>query len=298
MVWGQEFNSQQQAIRVTYVSTSSAEGIRGIARHEGDFAIGEIPLTREQLRDPNLKLAQIPIAVVSVVPIYNLPGKPQMRFTGELLAQIYLGDVSNWNDRRIAMLNPGIAFPNLPIVVVQRPGGTGTRYIWTEFLSQSMPEFRSRTTGTKQRNWGEITASKSKDLVAHVAATPGAIGYVERSFAASSGLAYGDVQNRSGKFVWANGTTIRAAFKAKGNPSSDFSPPLANAEADDAYPLVSFAWVYIPASGLDTERKSALRLFLEWSLQYGQLRMNDLNYLPLPDDVANRARVKLRIVLQ
>src|SRR5258708_5865625 len=191
MVWGQEFNSQQQAIRVTYVSTSSAEGIRGIAQHQGDFAIGEIPLTRAQLRDPNLTLAQIPIAVVSVVPLYNLPGKPQMRFTGELLAKIYLGDVSNWNDRRIAMLNPGIALPNLPIAVVQRPGGTGTRYIWTEFLSQSMPEFRSRTTGTRQRDWGEITASKSKDLVTRVATTLGAIGYVERSFAASSGLAYG-----------------------------------------------------------------------------------------------------------
>ncbi len=131
--------------------------------------------------------------------------------------------------------------------------------------------------------------------MARVAA--GAIGYVERSFAASSGLAYGDVQNRSGKFVRANGTTIRAAFKAKGDPSSDFSPALASAEADDAYPLVSFAWAYVPASGLDSKRKSALRLFLEWSLQHGQLRMNDLNYLPLPDDVANRARVKLRIVL-
>jgi ABC-type phosphate transport system substrate-binding protein len=130
-------------------------------------------------------------------------------------------------------------------VVVQRPEGTGARYIWTAFLFQSMPEFRARTTGTKQRDWGEITAPKSKDVVARSHHHTRCDGSVERSFAASSGLAYGDVQNRSGKFVPATAMTIRAAFKAKGNPSSDFSLALANAEADDAHPLVSFAWAYV-----------------------------------------------------
>jgi len=143
VVWEEAFNRQHNAIQVGYVTTSSAEGIHQIAQLLGDFALGEIPLTGEQMRNPQAQLTQIPIAVVAVVPIYNVPGSGHLRFSGELLAQIYMGDVANWNDSRIAALNPGVSLPHLPILAVQRHEGSGTRYILQEFLSQSSREFRS-----------------------------------------------------------------------------------------------------------------------------------------------------------
>lgn len=214
-IWEKEFNRQRDALQVTYVATSSAEGIRAMTQHVGDFAIGEVPLTREQMRDPDLKLAQIPVAIVAVVPIYNLPGITHLRFTGGLLAQIFMGNVSNWNDRRIAMLNPGVLLPRLRIVVVHRPEGGGTRYVWTDFLSQSSPEFRAWIEVPQNRGWGKTTAPKSRNMVQRVAATPGAIGYVERGFAIGAGLAYGSVQNLSGRFVDASKASVSAASEAK-----------------------------------------------------------------------------------
>jgi phosphate transport system substrate-binding protein len=298
VVWEEAFNRQHNAIQVGYVTTSSSEGIRQITQLLGDFAIGEIPLTGEQMKSPPAQLTQIPIAVAAVVPIYNVPGSGHLRFSGELLAEIYLGNVTNWNDRRIALLNPGVLLPSLPIVAVQRHAGSGTRYILTEFLIQSSPGFRAWVEVSPPREWGKIMASNSKDMVEKVMLTPGAIGYVERSFALRYGVPYGSVQNRAGKFVEASEASVEEACKAKQKFKSDFQVSLINAEGENSYPLASFAWAYVPASGLAPGRRDALREFLNWSLQDGQILMVGHDYFPLPRAVADRARARVQAVLQ
>ena len=140
LVWESEFNRQHTSVQVGYVPTNSGEGIRQITLQQGDFAIGEIPLTPEQVRSSGVHLTQLPIAVVAVVPVYNVPGQRHLRFTGELLAQVYMGKIANWNDRRIGAVNPEAALPDLPIVTVQRSEGSGTRYIFGQYLSASSRE--------------------------------------------------------------------------------------------------------------------------------------------------------------
>ncbi len=294
-VWENEFNRKQSAIRVAYVATNSGEGIRAMSRHAGDFAVGELPLSPEQIRDPNSRLGQIPLGVVAVAPVYNLPGIGRLRFTGELLAQIYMGKVSRWNDSRIAALNPSILLPHLPIVVVHRPEGSGTRYILSDFLSQTSPEFRDWVKAPKREAEGGVEAASGKEMVERVALTPGAIGYVDRDISGTNGLGYGSVQNRAGRFVDASGASIMAACAAKqGRDSSQLPVSLVNAEGEDSYPLVSFSWFYVPLSGVTAERRAAVRQFVTWALQDGQHSMGGLNYFPLPPAVAERARARLR----
>ena len=297
-VWQDAFNRQYSSIRVGYIPTSSGEGIRQITLLLGDFAVGEIPLSHEQLNNPTVHLTQLPIAVMGVVPIYNVPVSAQLRFTGELLAQVYMGNVANWSDSRIAILNPGVRLPNLPIVSVRRPRGSGTRYIFTQFLSQRSHEFRSWIEDPQHAARPDMTAAVSKDMVERVALTPGAIGYVERTFALHSGVAVGRIQNRSGKFVEASEASIGATCKAMEKLiPDDFVVSMFNAEGEKSYPLVGFVWVYVPVSGLAPERRDALQQFLNWSLDEGQALLAGKDYLPLSGALAKRAQAKLQSTL-
>ncbi len=298
-VWGKDFNQQHPAIQVAYVSTSSSDGIQQVATLHEDFAVGEVALTNKQKNNANLRLAQIPIAVISIVPVYNLPGRSELRFTGELLAQMYMGHISNWNDERIAMLNPGALLPDLPITLVQRPGGTGSRYIFTEFLAKTSPEFRRWTDGPRHDVSSEVEEDLSQRMAGKVMSTPGAIGFVSWSFAVQSGLAYGRVQNSSGKFVKASLASISAAAAAMRELVfvNSTGPPL-DAPGVNSYPLTSFVWAYLPVSGMASERTDNLHEFLNWCLGEGQSLIEGHGYDRLPEPVAARAQVKLQALLR
>jgi phosphate transport system substrate-binding protein len=298
-VWRKEFNRQHPAILVGYVLTSSSDGIQQVGMLHEDFAVGEVPLTDKQKNNAILRLAQIPIAVFSIVPVYNLPGRSELSFTGELLAQMYMGHISNWNDERIAKLNPGVLLPDLPITLVQRPAGTGSRYVFTEFLAKTSPEFCRWTKSTRHDVSSEVEEELSQRMADKVISTPGAIGFLSWSFAVQSGLPYGRVQNSSGKFVKASLASISAASTAMQELVFANSPgPLLDPAGENSYPLTSFAWAYLPVTGMASERTNNLYEFLNWCLGEGQSLIAGHGYDPLPKPVATRAQAKLQAILR
>jgi len=298
VAWTDEFNKKNPAIQVRYLPLSSEEGIEQIKSSSGDFAIGEIPLSQEQMHDPKAPLVQIPVLLVAVVPVYNIPGGGELRFSGKILAQIYLGAIKNCNDPAISRLNPDVTLPDLPIEVFHRDEGRGTSYIFTDFLSRKSPEFRSQVGKSASPKWPVgTTAKRSVDMVEKVKATPGAIGYVERSFAIRASVAYGSVQNSSGNFVKADPASMTAACVAtEGSVRQDVRISLVDARGEASYSITGITWVYLPASGLSSERGHALKEFLAWVLEDGQKMAPLLGYTSLPASLASKAREKLGTV--
>jgi phosphate transport system substrate-binding protein len=294
-VWTDEFNKKDSNIQVRYLSMSTMEGIRQISSGSGDFAAGEVPLTPEQMQSGKVSLMQIPTVLVGIVPIYNLPGNPEVNFSGEVLAHIFMGTITNWKDPRIVKLNPRLKLPDLQIAVVHRTPGKGSNYILTDFLSRNSPEFRAQIGKTPSPNWPVgVDANRGEDMVAKVASIPGAIGYVELNFARRSDIGYGAVQNPAGQFVRATPASLTAACKSlMTSIPGDFRVSLINAPGQDAYPIASFTWIYLPTSGTSAERVSALKQFLDWALADGQTIARGLGYATLPSSIQGKAQVAL-----
>ena len=294
-VWVDEFNKKDSRIQVRYLSMSTMEGIHQISSGSGDFAAGEVPLTPEQMQSAKVSLMQIPTVLVGIVPIYNLPGNPQVNFSGEVLAHIFMGTITNWKDPRIAKLNPKVRLPDLQIAVVHRPPGKGSNYILTDFLSRNSPEFRAQIGKTPSPDWPVgMEANRGEDMVAKVASIPGTIGYVELNFARRSDIGYGAVQNPAGQFVRATAASLTAACKSlAASVPADFRVSLINAPAQDAYPIASFTWIYLPTSGTSAERMSGLKQFLDWALADGQTIARGLGYATLPGPIQSKAKATL-----
>lgn len=297
-VWTDEFNRRAASIQVRYLSMSTLEGIKQISSGSGDFAAGEIPLTQEQMQGGKVPLIQIPTVVVGIVPIYNLPGNPEINFSGEVLAHIFMGTITNWKDARIAKLNPGVKLPDLQIAVVHRTAGKGSNYIFTDFLAKSSPEFHSQIGKSASPNWPVgMDANRGEDMVAKVASIPGSVGYVELNFARRSDIGYGTVQNPAGHFVKASAASITAACKAMaGSMPNDFRVSLIDAAAKDAYPIASFTWIYLPTSGISMERARALKQFLSWTMEDGQTIARGLGYATLPSPVQSKVQSTLNSI--
>jgi phosphate transport system substrate-binding protein len=294
--WNEEFNKRNTTIQTRYLSMSTVEGIRQISEGSGDFAAGEIPLTHEEMHGPKVTLIQIPTVLVGIVPIYNLPHQPELHFSGELLAEIFLGKITNWKDSRIAKLNSGATLPDLAIKVVHRTPGKGSNYVLTDFLSKVSAEWRSQIGKSPSPKWpvGE-DANRGEDMVEKVATNAGAIGYVELNFARRADIGYGDVQNAAGQFVKATPASISAACAAleKSIPP-DFRVSLTNAPGKGTYPVASFTWLYLPASGLPAERSQALKTYVKWALEDGQNMARSLGYATLPPAILSKAQAAAR----
>src|SRR4029077_7919185 len=194
-------------IQMGYLPLGTSEGIRQVSHSVGDFAAGEAPLTDEERQ---AGLTALPVAVIAIVPIYNVPGVPEnLRFSGELLAAIFMGDVKTWDAKEIARLNPGVTLPRLPIQVVYRPGGKGTNYVFSDFLSKTSPKFRERIGTSVSPPWPTgVPAGRSSDMADMVKRQPGAIGYVELQYAIQGKLKYGAVLNRAKHYVKASIETV------------------------------------------------------------------------------------------
>jgi phosphate transport system substrate-binding protein len=293
--WTDEFNKRNSTIQVRYLSMSTMEGIRQISEGSGDFAAGEVPLNHEQMHGGKVTLTQIPTVIVGIVPIYKLPGTPDLSFSGEVLAEIYLGKIKNWKDSRIAKLNAHVNLPDMAIQVVHRTPGKGSNYIFTDFLSKASPEFRSEVGKNASPKWPVgMDANRGEDMVEKVSSTPGAIGYVELNFARRSDIGYGSVENPSGHFVKASPESIVSACEAveKSIPA-DFAVSMTDAPGKNSYPIASFTWVYVPSSGAAPERTHALKQFLSWGLDEGQSVARGLGYATLPGPVLAKAKSTL-----
>ena len=294
--WTEEYNKLSPRVQVRYLSTGTIKGIEDISRGVGDFAAGEVPMTDEQMNAAHMHIVQIPTVLVAIVPIYHIPGvKGGLRFSGPVLADIFLGNIKNWDDPRIRELNSGQSLPHLEIAVVHRAEGKGSNYIFTDFLSKTSQKWRSGIGRTPSPAWSVgVSASRGEDMMQAVKNTPGAIGYVELGFTENDGsVSTGLVQNAAGKFINATQASIGAAFRSmeKSIPP-DFRVSLTNASGPDAYPIISFTWLYLPETSNDPERSKALANYLEWILTTGQLSAEKHGYTPLPSSLAPKVLAK------
>ena len=291
--WVAEYNKRSPAIQLRYLAIGASEGIKQIAKGSGDFGAGEVQLTAAERAEMNL--VELPTVILAIVPMYHLPGIHQdLRFSGELLAEIFLGEIKNWNDPQIAKLNPGVSFPDMPIKVFYRPGGKGTNYVFTEFLSKTSPKFRGRIGVTPSPSWPVGSpAERSSDMVDKVKGETGSIGYGELQYSVKGDVAHGKVLNAAGKYVKASSESILAACRAVEAPGWDkFAGSLTNPPGADSFPIVSFTWLYLKASTSDTRRAGALRDFLNWAYTDGELLAGQEGYSELPQQLLTKVRAK------
>jgi phosphate transport system substrate-binding protein len=296
--WTEKYEKTKQNVRVRYLPLGTSESIKEISQGVGDFGGGEVPLSDAQMHKGKHPLLQFPTVLVAIVPIYKLPGEQELRFSGELLADIFLGNIKNWKDARIAKLNPGLELPDLPIAVVHRSSGKGSNYILTDFLSKASAEWKTKIGKNASPTWPlGVETNRSEDMVAKVGGTPGAIGYVELNYAKRKDIGYGTVQNAAGRFVRATPASIAAACAAdEKNIQADFGVSLTNAEGKESYPMVSFTRIYVAASGLEPARSQALKEFWNWALTDGRETATSLGYAVLPAGVATKARETLNSI--
>jgi len=288
--WAQEYDQRSSAIQMQYLPLGTTEGIRQMSHNVGDFGAGEAPLTVEERQ---AGLTELPVAVIAIVPIYNIPKiHEELRFSGELLAGIFLGEVKTWDAKEIARLNPGIALPNLRIQVVYRPAGKGTNYVFTDFLSKTSSKFRAQIGTNVSPQWPVgVAAELSSDMTEMVRKEPGSIGYVELQYAIKDKLPYASVLNPAGHFVKASTETIIAACREVEAPQWErFSASLTNAPGIDSYPIASFTWVYLQVQAFHTPRGKALGDLLNWIFSQGQKSALQLGYSELPPPLLEKAK--------
>jgi len=286
--WFDEYTKVNPNVRINYQSIGSGGGIRQASELTVDFGASDGPMTDEQLSKAKVHLLHFPTVMGADVPTYNIPGvTSSLNFTPKALAGIFLGTITKWNDPEIAKVNPGVTLPGKTIIVVHRSDGSGTTYIWVDFLSKVSPEWKNKVGVGTSVNWPVGLGGKGNEGVAGlVKQTPYAIGYVELIYAAQNKIPYGLVQNSAGKFVKASleSVTAAAAGAAKEMPA-DFRVSITNAPGEPAYPIASFTWLLIPEKIDDPKKGKAITEFLRWMLTDGQKFAPPLLYAPLPKAV-------------
>jgi phosphate transport system substrate-binding protein len=292
--WATEYNKRNPGIQMRYLPIGASEGIKQISHGSGDFAAGEVPLSAAERSDANL--VELPSVLIGVVPIYNLPGyHSTLRVSGEVLAEIFLGEIKNWNSPAIASLNKDATLPSLPIKVVNRPAGKGTNYVFTEFLSKTSAKFKGRVGVSASPQWpvGE-PAERSSDMADKVKAQAGAIGFVELKYAVQGEIAYASVLNAAGKYVKPSAETIAAACRAVEAPGWErFGASLTNAPGEDSYPITSFTWLYVKSGLAEGGRRAAVYDFLTWVYGDGQQMAGSQGYSELPRQLLEKVKTKV-----
>jgi phosphate transport system substrate-binding protein len=295
--WAQEYGNSKNTIRMRYLPSSTSDGIEQISHGAGDFGAGEAPLSEKERKDGGL--IQLPVVLIAIVPIYNLPDlHQQLRLSGEVLAEIFLGEVKRWNAPQIAKLNPDISLPDFPIKVITRPPGKGSNYIFTDFLSKVSSRFRTQVGITASPKWPVgAPAERSSDMADQVRNNLGAIGFVEFQYAVKGSIPQAAVLNPAGKFVKASTESFAAACRAAGSTRwNGYSASLTNAPGADSFPIASFTWIYLRTSSSDPVRAAALTNFLSWIYSDGQQFAVQEGYTELPPPLLAtvRERVKAR----
>jgi len=293
--WFSEYHNAHKDVQINYQSIGSGGGIQQLTSGTVDFGASDGPMTDEQLSKVSGKVFHIPTVLGAVVPTYNINGvSSELKFTGDVLADIYLGKIKNWNDPRLAKANPGVKFPDEDIVVVHRSDGSGTTYIFTDYLSKVSSDWKNKVGKGTSVNWPAGLGGKGNEGVSGmVKQTEGSIGYVELIYAVSNKMSYGIVQNAAGTFVKASLESVTAAAGSMKDMPEDFRVSITNAPGKDAYPISSFTWLLVPAEWADAGKEKAFVDFLTWMVDKGQTMTSALEYAPLPKNVA--AKVKARI---
>ncbi len=296
--WFSEYNKLHPDVQINYQSIGSGGGIRQVLNGTVDFGASDGPMSDEQLAQSKTKILHIPTVMGAVVPAYNVPGiSGEIKFTPEALAGIFLGKITNWNDPALAKVNPGVNFPNQPIIVIYRSDGSGTTFIFTDYLSKISKDWSNTVGKGTSVKWQIGMGGKGNEGVAgQVRQLQGSIGYVELIYAVQNQIAYGSVRNAAGNFVKASldGVT-EAAASAKAMPA-DFRVSITNAPGKTAYPISSFTWLLIPTPAKDPKKGKIIADFLDWMVTDGQKMTSQLSYAPLPESVAEKVKAAIKQV--
>jgi phosphate transport system substrate-binding protein len=298
--WSEEYPKIAPNVDINYQPIGSHEGVFQLRNKSVDFAASDAPLTDDQLRDARAPVVHIPLAMGAVVPTYNLPPLPHpVRFTPEALSRIYLGEIKNWRDPRIAAENPDLSLPSSPIVVVHRRDGSGTTYVWTDYLSKVSADWKSKVGASTLVDWPVGIEGLGNEGVADVVRkTPGAIGYVESTYATRNKMPVGLVRNKAGRYVQPSLDSVTAASASVlADLPDDLRYSITDAPGETAWPVSGTTWAVVygsrEASGETGPDRNATLGFLRWALHDGQRFCADLGYAPLPAELVRRADAKL-----
>jgi phosphate transport system substrate-binding protein len=286
--WFDEYHKMHADVQINYQSIGSGGGIAQLTAGTVEFGASDMPMTDEQISKLSVKPLHFPSVLGGVVPTYNIAGVTQdLKFTGETLSGIFLGAITKWNDPRLVKDNPGVKLPNADIQVVHRSDGSGTTFVWTDYLSKVSPDWKSKVGSNTSVNWPVGLGGKGNEGVAGtVKQTPNSIGYVELIYAVQNKMAYGSVKNASGAFVKADFNTVtEAASAAAKNMPDDFRVSITNAAGKNAYPISTFTWLLIPSHIPDAAKATTIKAFLQWMLADGQKYAAGLSYASLPKEV-------------
>jgi phosphate transport system substrate-binding protein len=291
--WFSEFSAQHSGVEINYQSIGSGGGIRQVTAGTVDFGASDVPMTDAQLKDSKVKIVSIPAVLGAVVPIYNLPGvNTELKFSPDVLADIYLGKITSWNDGRIAKDNPGVKLPAAKINVVHRSEGSGTTFIFTDYLSKVSPEWKSSVGSNSAVPWPIGIGAKGNEAVAGmVRQLPGTIGYVELIYALQNKIQFGYIKNAAGNWVKGSIDGVTEAAASVKNMPADYRVSITNAPGKNAYPISSFTWLLIPSPPKDANNGKVLKDFLNWMLDHGESEVGALYYAPLPKSVSDKVRV-------
>ena len=296
--WFSEYNKLHPDVQINYQSIGSGGGIRQVLNGTVDFGASDGPMTDEQLKEAKTKILHIPTVLGADVPAYNVEGvSGEIKFTPDVLANIFLGKITNWNDAAIAKANPGMKFPNDAIIVVHRSDGSGTTYIWTDYLSKVSKDWASQVGKGTSVKWPVGLGGKGNEGVAgQIRQLKGSIGYVELIYAVENKITFGSVQNAAGTFVKASLDGVTEAAGSVKNMPADFRVSITNAPGKTAYPISSFTWLLIPVQSKDASRGKIISDFLNWMVTDGQKMTAQLSYAPLPTSVADRVKAEIKEV--
>ncbi|HTC89121.1 MAG TPA: phosphate ABC transporter substrate-binding protein PstS [Bryobacteraceae bacterium] len=297
--WFEEFHKAHADIQINYQPIGSGGGIRQITEGTVDFGASDMPMTDEQMsKVSKFKVLHFPTVLGGIVPTYNVPGVPSINFSGATLAGIYLGSIKKWNDPALVKDNPGAKLPNEDITVVHRSDGSGTSFVFSDYLAKVSPEWKTKVGVNTSVNWPVGLGGKGNEGVSGlVKQTPFSIGYVELIYAVQNKMEYGAMKNKAGNFVKADFNTVSdaAAGAAKDMPA-DFRVSITDAPGKNAYPIASFTWLLIPDKIDNATKKKSITDFLQWMMTAGQGDAQALSYAPLPKPVVVKEQKQLALI--
>ena len=294
--WFSEYNKLHPDVQINYQSIGSGGGIRQVLNGTVDFGASDGPMSDEQLAQSKTKILHVPTVLGAVVPAYNVPGiSEEVKFTPEALAGIFLGKIQKWNDPAITQANPGYKFPDKPIIVIYRSDGSGTTFIFSDYLSKVSKDWSSSVGKGTSVKWPIGMGGKGNEGVAgQIRQLQGSIGYIELVYAVENKITYGWMKNAAGNFVKASLDSVTEAAASVKTMPADFRVSITNAPGKTAYPISSFTWLLIPAQAKDPKKGKIIADFLEWMVTDGQKMTSQLSYAPLPPNVVEKVKAAIK----
>jgi phosphate transport system substrate-binding protein len=296
--WFSEYNKLHPDVQINYQSIGSGGGIRQVLNGTVDFGASDGPMSDAQLKEAKTKILHIPTVLGAVVPAYNVPGiSGEMKFTPEALSGIFLGKIQKWNDPAIAQANPGVKLPDKSIIVIYRSDGSGTTFIFTDYLSKVSKDWSATVGKGTSVKWPVGIGGKGNEGVAgQLRQLEGSIGYVELIYAVENKITYGSIKNAAGNFVKASLDGVTEAAASVKDMPADFRVSITNAPGKTAYPISSFTWLLVPEQAKDPKKGKIMADFLNWMVTDGQKMTSQLSYAPLPKNVVEKVKLAIKQV--